>query len=208
MYKDDYLVHFEIADPRLFNVMRDHGPFRLRQERNRFKMLVRSIVGQQLSVMAARTIFQRFESALDGPITAEAVSRRDVSTLRQYGISQKKAEYVLDLAMKVADREIDLAKIGRLSDEEIIAQLVSVRGIGRWTAQMFLIFALGRKNVFPHEDLGVRSALKTMYALSELPTREFTLEVASRWTPYASIGSWYCWRMIDAPRESKSRQKS
>lgn len=195
----DFLGHFEKADPLIFAVMNDHGPFQLKRERNRFRMLVRSIIGQQLSVRAARTIFSRLEAAIPA-VSPEEISRLSTDRMREFGISIKKGEYILDLCAKCTNGTIDLSKLGRHSDDEIIAQLIQVRGIGRWTAQMFLIFALGRLDVFPHEDLGVRATIRRLYGLSEMPSRETTEEVASRWSPYASIASWYCWRSIDSPK--------
>jgi DNA-3-methyladenine glycosylase II len=120
--------------------------------------------------------------------------------LRSAGLSPQKASYVADLAAKVNAGTVDLRRIGRLSDERIIDRLTQVKGIGHWTAQMFLIFALGRLDVFPHDDLGVKTAIRNRYGLSELPDKPTALAIAAPWRPYASVASWYCWRTLDLER--------
>ena len=102
-----------------------------------------------------------------------------------------------DLSARVLDARLQLDRIGRLADEDVIEHLVQVKGIGRWTAQMFLIFSLGRLDVFPHDDLIVRSSIKELYGLEELPTRQQSHAIAAPWKPFSSIASWYCWRLID-----------
>ena len=113
------------------------------------------------------------------------------------GLSRQKASFLLDLADKVENDALKLTRIGRLSDEEIIATLTQVKGIGRWTAQMFLIFALGREDVFPADDFGVRAAIGRLYGFAEIPSAKETREIGAKWSPFASIGSWYCWRYLD-----------
>jgi DNA-3-methyladenine glycosylase II len=200
----DYHRHFSRVDPILFEVIQKTGPFRLTLERNRFRMLVRSIISQQLSTSAARTIRLRLEAALkpDG-ISPQAICRTRPEQLQRCGVSAKKTAYVFDLAAKVADGSINLSSIGRNSDEQIVEQLTKVRGIGRWTAQMFLIFSLGRLDVFPHEDLGVRNAIRDLYGLRELPDKQTTSRYEALWTPFASVGAWYCWRSIDLKRSAR-----
>lgn len=200
-----YEAHFKKYDPILFDVIKLVGPFKLSLERNRFGMLVRSILSQQLSTSAARTIRMRLESALGSAgITPDSILQFSPADMRPLGISQQKAEYILDLAEKALDGTLNLSNIGRKSDEQVIEQLTQVRGIGRWTAQMFLIFSLGRMDVFPHDDLGVRSAIRTLYQLDDLPDKAKCHAVAEKWRPYASVASWYCWRSIDIKREQKS----
>ncbi len=153
--------HIQAADPVLGRLIDAVGPFALRLERDRFQMLVRSIISQQISTGAARSIRQRLEqlAAPDG-LTAERLGRFTVEELRTAGVSPQKASYLLDLARRVNDGALELRNIGRLSDERIIEHLIQVKGVGRWTAQMFLIFSLGRLDVFPHDDLGVRAAIR------------------------------------------------
>ncbi len=130
-------------------------------------------------------------------MTPANLARQKEAKLRTLGISRQKAGYLLDLARNVDDGTVPLDRIGRLSDEEIIARLTQVKGIGRWTAEMFLIFSLGRLDVLPVDDLGVRAALKNLHGLDELPGKRHCHELAAPWRPYATIGSWYCWRSLD-----------
>jgi DNA-3-methyladenine glycosylase II len=199
-----YRRHFRRHAPELCAVMRRVGPFTLRPQRNRFQMLVRSIVFQQISMGAARAIYARLE-AKAGPlgIQSQAVAALGLEELRAAGLSRQKAAYIYDLAHKVAGGHVCLARLGRLSDERIIEELIQVKGIGRWTAQMFLIFALGRQDVFPVDDLGVRTAIQKLYGFQELPNKEECLAIGSRWSPFASIGAWYCWRYLDLERAKR-----
>lgn len=181
------------------------GPFRLKPERDRFRMLVRSIISQQISVAAARTIRARLEMLVaPEPIAPRNLARLSEAQLRGAGLSVRKASYVRDLAVKVAAEEVRLNRLGRLDDEAVIEELVRIRGIGRWTAQMFLIFALGRLDVFPEDDLGVLSAIRNLYGLAELPDRTTARQLAGPWRPYASVASWYCWRSLDLHKQQKA----
>jgi len=117
--------------------------------------------------------------------------------LRTVGLSRQKASYILDLAQKCNDGTVRLSRLGRMADDDIIAELTQVKGIGRWSAQMFLIFSLGRLDVFPHDDLGVRTAIRRLYRFDDLPSKDECLAIGERWRPYSSIGSWYCWRFLE-----------
>lgn len=174
------------------------GPCLLRPDRDRFGMLVRSITSQQISVHAARSILHRIKQ-LSAPerLTPQTLLDAGIDGLRECGVSKQKAMYLLDLSNHVAAGSVSLQRIGRHGDEAIIEQLTIVKGIGRWTAQMFLIFALGRMDIFPVDDLGVRSAIRKLYGLDELPDREACLEIGKLWRPYASVASWYCWRSLE-----------
>jgi DNA-3-methyladenine glycosylase II len=195
--------HLRTSDPVMRTVIDAVGPFTLRLEPDRFCMLVRSIISQQISTAAARSIRGRLqELAGPGGLTAEIVARFTVEQLRSAGLSPQKASYIADLAVKVHDGAVDLRQIGRLSDERIVEQLTQVKGIGRWTAQMFLIFSLGRLDVFPHDDLGVRAAIRDRYGLAELPDKPTAIAIAAPWRPYASVASWYCWRTLDLKRKT------
>lgn len=190
--------HLRRRDPVMRQVMAAVGPFALELERNRFQALVRSIIAQQISGKAARSIWQRLHSAVrPRRITAEVIAAMPMETLRSFGLSPQKAGYVHDLAAHVATGRVRLSRVHRMSDDDVIAELIQVRGIGVWTAQMFLIFSLGRPDVFPHGDFGVRVALRNLYRLPDLPNREQALAIAQAWRPYASIASWYCWRSLD-----------
>jgi DNA-3-methyladenine glycosylase II len=158
--------HLRAADPVMRSIIDAVGPYTLRFEKDRFGLLVRSIVSQQISTIAARAIRKRLLE-LAGPdgLTAGNLAQFTVEQLRSVGLSQQKASYVADLSCKVNDGTVDLRGIGRLSDERVVETLTQVKGIGRWTAQMFLIFSLGRPDVFPHDDLGVRTAIRDRYQL-------------------------------------------
>ncbi len=193
------VTHLRSQDAVIRQLIDRVGPVRLRQNPDRFWMLVSSIVSQQLSMGAARTILGRLEALLPDR-SAAALARISPTELRSAGISPQKSGYLEDLCRAVSDGRIDLRSIGRLRDERVIESLVQVRGIGRWTAQMFLIFSLGRLDVFPAGDLGVRSAIRGLYGLSELPTESAAEQIAENWRPYATIGSWYCWRYLELPK--------
>ncbi len=194
------LRHLRRSDAVMANLIRRVGPFRLQPQRNRFASLVRSIVSQQISAQAARSIRARLEAVIAprrfSPETIAALSEPE---LRAAGLSPQKARYLHNLATMVLVGRVKLNTIGRLSDQEVIDELIQVSGIGVWTAQMFLIFSLGRPDVFPHQDLGVRSAIKRLYRLDALPDRDKSFAIAAPWRPYASIASWYCWRSHELP---------
>jgi DNA-3-methyladenine glycosylase II len=181
------------------------GPFQLKLRRNRFEALVRSIISQQISGGAARSIQKRLFALLpsDG-FKPEALAALTPQQLRTAGVSPQKASYLLDLASKVTAGGVRLHRVARMSDAEVIAELTQVKGIGIWTAQMFLMFSLGRLDVFPHDDLGVRSALRHLYRLPDLPDRETSHRIAAPWRPYATIASWYCWRSLELPKAAKA----
>jgi DNA-3-methyladenine glycosylase II len=197
--------HFKSSDPVLAKVVKQVGPVTLKPERDRFKILVRSIISQQISTAAARTIRLRLEQSLQpAGISPPAVVALTVDQLRSVGVSRQKASYIVDLAQKCSDGTVELSRLGRKTDEQIIEELTQVKGIGRWSAQMFLIFGLGRLDVFPHDDLGVRTAIRHLYGFEELPKKDECLVIGERWRPYASIGSWYCWRFLEHNRRPKS----
>jgi len=192
------LTYLRNADSILATVIDRVGPFTLRVHRNRFGSLVRSIISQQISGSAARSIGLRLERLLAPErITPETLSRLNPRQLRQAGVSPQKSGYLLDLANKVLNGEVTLKGLSRRTDEEIVRHLVQVKGIGVWTAQMFLIFSLARMDVFPHEDLGIRVALRNLYRLKDLPDKTVSYRIANRWRPYATLASWYCWRSLD-----------
>ena len=202
------IKHLRRADPVMKAMISDVGPCTLRPQRDRFRMLAGSIISQQISTGAARSIKKKLDELVgsDG-LTAENLSQFSPEELCVAGVSPQKAKYLLDLAVRVHEMEINLQHIGRYSDDRIIEQLTIVKGIGKWTAQMFLIFALGRPDVFPHDDLGVRSAIRNRYDLDELPDLETSNSIASAWRPYASIASSYCWRSLDIGKASVAKAK-
>jgi DNA-3-methyladenine glycosylase II len=174
------------------------GPPMLRPNPDLFASLANSIVGQQLSVKAAAAIRQRLVALMPdgGTVTPGGILARSPDELRGVGLSRTKAAYLLDLAAKVRDGAVDLASVSALDDEAIIAELVQVKGIGRWTVEMFLIFALNRLDVLPVADLGFRNALMQQYGLDHLPAPEEIRELAAPWAPYRSVGTWYMWQSL------------
>ena len=205
--------HLKRVDPVLAGVIDRVGPCRLepRREGTHFDALVRSIVYQQLSGKAASTILARVHGLYGdrSPTPAELLATPD-ETLRAAGLSRQKLSYLKDLATRVVSGEVPLAadQIDHLGDEEIIERLVRVKGIGRWTVHMFLIFRLGRPDVLPELDLGIQNAIRRAYRLRKQPGPKDVLRIGKQWTPYASIASWYLWRSLEAGEPAAARKKS
>jgi DNA-3-methyladenine glycosylase II len=189
--------HLKSVDPVLANIIEAVGPFCLVRREPSFETLVRSIVSQQVSTKAAASVFAKLRAAAGPRFTARAVLRLTSDELRACGLSGQKASYISDLAEKVASRQINFKKLTRQTDEEIIETLTKVRGIGVWTVQMFLIFALERPNIFPVADLGVRNAIVRAYNLEEKAKAVDLMQISERWHPYCSIAAWYLWRSLD-----------
>jgi DNA-3-methyladenine glycosylase II len=188
-------------DPVLAAIIRQHGPCGLgavRDHFDHFAMLVRAIVFQQLSTKAATTIHNRLMDCLpDGGPTPEGLVAVTDAQLRAAGISRQKAAYLRDLGAKVSGGVVPLEAIESLSDEEVITALTQVKGIGRWTAEMFLIFRLQRPDVLPVGDLGIQNAIQKAYRFRKKPTPERMRGLATMWQPYRSIACWYLWRSLD-----------
>ena len=190
--------HLKKRDSVLGAVIRKVGPCGYTLQRDRFGMLVRSIVYQQISGAAARTILGRLTDALPGrQLTAQGLAALSPEEYRLAGVSKQKAGYLQSLAELSLTGDLRLARIGRYADQDIIAQLTQVKGVGVWTAQMFLMFSLGRPDVLPWDDLGVRQAIRKLYGLPQMPTRAESERIAEPWRPYASVASWYCWRSLE-----------
>jgi DNA-3-methyladenine glycosylase II len=190
--------HLARRDPVLKGLIGRIGPCTLRvmpRHRDHFALLVRAIVAQQISSRAALAISARLkDSLLPNALTPEAILRRTERQLQKTGLSSAKARYIRDLAAKVADGSLPLKRIGGLPDEEVIDHLTQVKGIGVWTAQMFLIFSLGRLNVLPVDDFGLRAGVQKEYVLEALPKRRELEVLAEPWQPYRSVATWYFWR--------------
>lgn len=194
------LFHLRQADPVLGGIIDRVGPCRLEARRTgtHYDALVRSIVFQQLSGKAARTIHERFRGIYPRRRPRpELVLATSDAALRAAGLSRQKIGYLRDLSARVADRSLPLAHLGRLPDDAIIEHLVQVKGIGRWTVQMFLMFRLGRPDVLPELDLGVQNAIQRAYGLRKRPTPKEVLRIGEPWRPYASVASWYLWRSLE-----------
>ena len=193
----------EIArrDKVMARLMKRTGPLRLqRPTSGHFAALTESILYQQLAGAAARAIHQRFLALFDGALSPETVLALPPQRLRAAGLSGNKAASIRDLAAKVADGTVALHRIGRLSDEEVIARLTVVRGIGPWTAEMFLIFQLRRLDVWPVADYGVRKGYALAYGLRAPPTPKRLQAEGERFRPYRTVAAWYCWQAVHEQR--------
>ena len=168
-------------------------------EADRFLALVSAIVNQQLSVKAAATIEARLHALFPAGMTPAGILALEPDLMRQAGLSGAKTRYVRDLAEQVENGALDLTSLDVLDDEAVVQRLTAVKGIGRWTAEMFLIFSLSRPDVLPVGDLGFRSALRTLYKLGNLPAKDESEEIASHWHPYCSIATLYLWRSRRVP---------
>jgi len=192
------LRHLRERDPVIAAVIARAEKFAIELEPDLFQALVRSIVGQQISGSAARSIHRRLtETAGGGQNFAQVFQHWPLETFRAAGISAQKAGYLQDLARKTASGEVQLAGLAEKSNGEVITELTRVKGIGEWTAHMVLIFSLGRLDVFPTGDLGVRAAIQKLYRKRTLPKPRQLVKFEKLWQPYASIASWYCWRSLE-----------
>jgi DNA-3-methyladenine glycosylase II len=194
------LAHLRKVDPILGEIITRVGPYRLVPHRTgtHYHALVRSIVFQQLSGKAADTIHRRLCELYPGKNPrAELVLATSDELLRGAGLSRQKIGYLRDLATRVTERSLPLAHLGRLTDDAIIEHLVQVKGIGKWTAQMFLMFRLGRPDVLPDLDLGIQTAIKRAYGLRKRPMPKDVLRIGKKWRPYASAACWYLWRSLE-----------
>ena len=186
------------VDPAFARVIAAVGPFAPRPpDEDGFNALARAIVFQQLAGGAARAIHGRFVGLFDGRPTPEAVLRTPVDDLRGAGLSGAKATSILDLAQKVEDGTVPLERLDELSDDEIVTRLSTVRGIGRWTAEMFLLFQLRRPDVWPVDDFGVRKGFARIHDLPEAPKPKALDALGEVYRPYRSAAAWYCWRAVD-----------
>jgi DNA-3-methyladenine glycosylase II len=193
-------AHLKAHDPILAEVITKSGPCTIRPHKDYYQELVDSIISQQLSVHAARAIEGRFRDLFGGVFPAPAqILTTDVETLRGLGFSRAKAAYVLDLARHIVDGKVKFDHLDNLSNKEVIAELIPVKGIGEWTVHMFLMFCMGRLDVLPVGDLGVRNGVRKLYGLPEAPSPDAVRTIAEQnhWHPYESVASWYVWQSLD-----------
>lgn len=196
----DAIAHLRSADSRIARVIDRVGDcrFERRADGTHFGAVARAIVYQQLSGKAAGTIHRRFEELYGGRApTAEELLATDDETLRAVGLSRQKSAYLKDLATRVATGEVPIETLDALEDDAVLEALVRVKGVGRWTAQMFLMFRLGRPDVLPELDLGVQKGLQLAYGLRTLPTPRDVARIGAAWAPYRSVASWYLWRLLE-----------
>lgn len=186
-------------DKVMLRIIKKNGKINLTRDTNYYSFLISSIIGQQLSTSAAEAIHRKFSLKFgDDPSAKKIVRVRDI-TLRKLGLSNTKVKYVKDLSKKIISNEIILKNIEEKSDEEIISELTQVKGIGIWTVHMFLIFSLGKINVLPYSDLGIRKSIMVNYGLKSLPDEKEikSLSLKKKWSPYNSVASLYLWKSLD-----------
>jgi DNA-3-methyladenine glycosylase II len=191
--------HLSKNDKLLSTIIKSNGIRNLTSNNKYFNSLLDAIIGQQLSIAAAATIRKRFYAFLNNKPTPELILESHDSNLRACGLSNAKVKYVKDLALKVVSKEISLRNFSKKSDEEVIELLTKVKGVGIWTAHMFLMFTLGRENVLPVGDLGIRKAIMLIYNLPEMPNELTIQKIAAKynWHPYCSHASLYLWSYLD-----------
>jgi DNA-3-methyladenine glycosylase II len=191
------LFHLSHSDPVLRAIIERVGPFRMEYGEPEFHSLAEAIVYQQLNGKAAVTIFKRFAALAGEPLTPEGILKLSEEQLRSVGLSKQKSSYLRDLAAKTHEGNLDFGRLPKLSDDEVIEHLTQVKGIGVWTAHMFLMFALRRPNVLPTGDFGVRMAMKKYYKKRTLPKPDQMEKIAKAWEPYRSVACWYLWKSLD-----------
>lgn len=195
------LDHLKASDTVLASIIDRVGPCKISYREPTFEALARSIVFQQLSTKAARTIYGRLEEAAGGAITPERIQNLSIGEMQRCGLSKQKIAYIRDLAEHAASGKVDFARLPELTDEQVIATLTDIKGIGVWTAHMFLLFALRRPNVLAVGDLGVRTAIQRQYRKRKLPSADQVQKLARDWHPYCSIACWYLWRSLELPNQ-------
>jgi DNA-3-methyladenine glycosylase II len=189
--------HLRKSDPVLGAIIERVGPCRMEFGAPEFGSLAEAIVYQQLNGKAAVTIFNRFAALAGEPLTPEGILKLSDAQLRSVGLSKQKSAYLKDLAAKTASGLLDFARLPDLTDEEVIQHLTQVKGIGVWTAHMFLMFSLRRPNVLPTGDYGVQVAMRKHYKKRKLPKPKDMEKIAKAWAPYRSLACWYMWRSLD-----------
>lgn len=193
------LNHFQERDPKMARLIQSVGPFLLKRNRNYFVVLCRSIVSQQISVAAADTIYSRFQKLCGGRApTPECVAGLKDAPLKDAGLSRQKTAYLKDLSHRFLDKTIRSRQLIYLSNEEIIDRLTGVHGIGRWTAEMFLIFSLNRLDVLPVDDLGLRVAVQKIYQMKDRPDAKRLRTLGKKWSPFETVATWYAWRSLNS----------
>ncbi len=184
-------------DPKLARVINSVGKYQLKTSRNHYESLVETIITQQLAGSAAKSISKRFRGLYDKrfPRPSDVIKTPD-SKLRRTGLSRMKIKYIKELSKNIESKKLKMYSLSKLSDEEIVTLLTQVKGIGRWTAEMFLIFSLGRVDVLPVGDLGLRKGIQFLSSSSKLPTANEIEKMAEKWKPYRTIATWYLWKSL------------
>ena len=184
-------------DPKLAKIIKQVGDYNVKITKNRYQSLVEAIIAQQLSGSAAESILKKFKKLYKSkfPKPIEVIKTPD-SKLRLAGLSKMKVSYIKDLSKKIEKNQLNMRKISTQNDEYVIEQLTSVKGIGRWTAEMFLIFSLGRLDVLPVGDLGLKKGIQLMYSFDDLPDERKIEELAETWRPFRTVATWYLWKSL------------
>jgi DNA-3-methyladenine glycosylase II len=184
-------------DPILAEIIKQVGDYNVKITKNRYQSLVEAIIAQQLSGSAAESILKKFKKLFKSkfPKPIEVIKTPD-SKIRLTGLSKMKIMYIKDLSKKIQSKQLNMRKISTKSDEYVVEHLTDVKGIGRWTAEMFLIFSLGRLDVLPVGDLGLKKGIQLMYSLKELPNEKEIERIAESWKPYRTVATWYLWKSL------------
>jgi DNA-3-methyladenine glycosylase II len=188
--------HLKKADPILATIIEQVGPCRMEFGPPEFHSLAEAIVYQQLNGKAAVTIFKRFSALTGDPVTAKGILKLTDAQLRSVGLSKQKSSYLKDMAERAVLGELDFSRLPNMTDDEVIEHLTQVKGVGVWTAHMFLMFTLRRPNVLPTGDYGVQMAMRKHYKKRKLPKPEQMIKIAKSWEPYRSVACWYLWRSL------------
>ena len=190
-------VKFLKKDPKFAKIILQVGKYNVKITKNRYRSLVEAIIAQQLSGSAAESILNRFRKLYKSnfPKPIEVLQTADTK-LRKVGLSKMKVIYIKELSKKIESRHLNMRNFSSMNDEQIIEHLTNVKGIGRWTAEMFLIFSMGRWDILPVGDLGLKKGIQLMFSLNELPTEEKIRKVADSWRPYRTVATWYIWKSL------------
>lgn len=196
--RKDILAHFDRRDPVIAKLIREIGPFGLKKNRKYFQVLCKAIISQQISTKAARSITVRFNHLFDrNAPTPESVFEISEARLRGAGLSRQKSAYLKDLGKHFFEKSIRPHRLPHLTNEEVVIQLTGVHGVGRWTAEMFLIFSLNRMDVLPVADLGLQNAVKILYGTKNHPSAKKIRSLGRKWNPLETVATWYAWRKLD-----------
>ena len=183
-------------------VIRAVGPCRLPQRHGRYATLVHAIISQQVSTASARAVQKKLRRVAGGYLSPERIAALSLKELAGAGLSRAKASYIAGLAAAVSSRQLRLDNIHRLDDQAVIERLIAIKGIGPWTAHMFLMFVLNRPDIMPTGDLGIAYGFRRVYGLGKVPSEKRMLALSEPWRPYRTVGSWYLWRSLDLPSDS------
>ena len=194
---DKKAIKFLKKDPKFAKIIMQVGDYNLKITKNRYQSLVEAIISQQLSGSVANSIIKKFRKLYKSKFPKPSdVTKTSDSKLHTTGLSKMKIVYIKELSKKIESKKLNMRKISTQSDEQVIEVLTDVKGIGRWTAEMFLIFSLGRLDILPVGDLGLKKGIQSMYSLKELPQKEQIEQLAESWKPYRTVATWYLWKSL------------